>query len=139
VKPETVRKKLRQPSFAAGVHEARQLVAGEQGALERGVAGNPGVVGVRQHRLDHDLRPALRAQDRRAVLGVLVERRVDLVVEVVEQGRAAPQLLVLAALPGVPAHRGLHGQRVAEQALAGRVPGERLPGPCARHLHDPGP
>ena len=39
---------------------------------------------------------ALLAQDRRAVLRVLVERGVDLVVEVVEQRGDPPELLVLA-------------------------------------------
>ena len=39
---------------------------------------------------------ALLAEDRRAVLRMLVERRMDLVVEVVEEGDDAPELLVLA-------------------------------------------
>ena len=49
-----------------------------------------------QHALDQLLRIPLLAQDRRAVLRMLVERRVDLVVEVVEERDAAPELLVLA-------------------------------------------
>ena len=56
------------------------------------------VVRVREDGVDHLLRIALLAQDRRAVLRVLVERGVDLVVEVVEQRGDAPELLVLAEL-----------------------------------------
>ena len=49
-----------------------------------------------EHRVDQLVRIPLLAQDRRAVLRMLVERRVDLVVEVVEQRGRAPELLVLA-------------------------------------------
>ncbi len=66
-----------------------------------------------EHRLDHDLGVAEVAQDRCAVLRVLVERGVDLVVEVVQQSRHAPQLLVLAELPGVERRRRLDRERVA--------------------------
>ena len=51
---------------------------------------------MREDRLDHVLRIALLAQDRRAVLRVLVERGVDLLVEVVQERVDAPELLVLA-------------------------------------------
>ena len=90
---------------------------------------------MRQHRLDHLLRPALLAQDRRAVLRVLVERGVDLVVEVVQERRRAPQLLVPAELLRVGADRRLHGERMAPQRLALRVARQRLPGPLAGDLH----
>jgi hypothetical protein len=65
------------------------------------------VLGVREHGFDQLLRIPLLTQDRRAVLGMLVERRVDLVVEVVEERRRAPEGLVLAELRGVGADRGL--------------------------------
>ena len=84
------------PDEAARMNEAGELVAREERLLERRVAREREVVRVRQHGVDHDLRIALLAQDRRAVLRMLVERRVDLVVEVVEQRRDAPELLVLA-------------------------------------------
>ena len=77
------------------MHEPGELVAREQRLLERRVARQREVLGVREDRLDHLLGVALLAQDRRAVLRMLVERGVDLVVEVVEQRRAAPELLVL--------------------------------------------
>ena len=86
---------------------------------------------VREDPLDHHLRIALLAQDRRAVLWVLVERRMDLVVEVVEQRRDAPELLVLAEFPRVGAHRGLHRERVAEERFALRVASQRVPGAVA--------
>ena len=75
---------------AAGVNEARQLVAGEQRPFERGVPWHREVLGVGEHGLDDFLGPAFLAEDRRAVLGVLVEGRVHLVVEVVEQSHRAP-------------------------------------------------
>ena len=82
------------------------------------------------------LRVALLAQDRRAVLRVLVERRVDLVVEVVEERRRAPELLVLAeACARTPATRRLDGERVAQERLALRVRRERLPGSLAGDFH----
>ena len=90
---------------------------------------------MREDAIDHVLGVALVAQDRRAVLRVLVERGMDLVVEVVEQRDDAPALLVLAELAGVGADRGLDGKGVAEQRLALRVARERLPGAVARHVH----
>ena len=56
------------------------------------------MLGVGEDGLDHLVGIALLAQDRRAVLGMLVERRMDLVVEVVEQRRHTPELLVAAEL-----------------------------------------
>src|SRR5579884_1854166 len=113
---------------AAGVHEARELVAGEERLLERRVARQAEVVRVREHRLDDLLGVALLAQDRRAVLGVLVERRVYLVVEVVQERRHPPQLLVLAEAARVRRGGRLDRERVAQQRLAGGVAGQRLPG-----------
>jgi hypothetical protein len=61
------------------------------------------VLGVGEDSFDHLFGIALVAQDVRSVLGVLVERRVDLVVEVVEERDDAPELLVLAEVDGVRA------------------------------------
>ena len=85
--------------------------------------------------LDDLLRIALLAEDRRAVLRVLVERRVDLVVEVVEQRGDAPELLVLAELARVEAGRSLDGEGMAKQRLALRVARQRLPGPVPCRIH----
>ncbi len=111
--------------------EPGELVAGEERLLQRRVAGHGEMLGVREDPLDHDLRIALLAQDRRAVLRMLVERRMDLVVEVVEQRGDAPQLLVLAEFPRIRTHRGLDGERVAKERFALRVTSQRVPGAVA--------
>ena len=66
---------------------------------------------------------------------MLVERRVDLVVEVVEERGDAPELLVPAELARVRGRRRLDGERVTEQRLALRVLRERLPGLFASRCH----
>src|SRR5437870_533257 len=66
---------------------------------------------------------------------MLVERGVDLVVEVVEQGGDAPELLVAAEPRGVGGGRGLDGERVAKERLALRVTRERVPGLFASRRH----
>jgi hypothetical protein len=86
------------------------------------------MLGVGEDRLDDLLGIALLAQDGRSVLRMLVERRMHLVVEVVQQGGDAPQLLVLAEPPGVEPGRRLDRERVAAQRLALRVAREGLPG-----------
>ena len=63
--------------------EPGELVAGEEHLLELRVARHVQVLGVGEGRLDQLLGIPLLAQDRGAVLGMLVERGVDLVVEVV--------------------------------------------------------
>ena len=110
------------------MNEARHLVAGVERAARAASRGRRRC-GRRatEHGADEPLRIAALAQHRRAVLGMLVERRVALVVEVVQQRDVAPRLLVLAELAGVGAHRRLDRQRVAEQRLALRPLGEQLP------------
>jgi hypothetical protein len=66
-----------------------------------------------EDRLDDLLGIPLLPQDRRSVLRMLVERRVDLVVEVVQERGDAPELFVLAESPGVEGRRRLDGERVA--------------------------
>src|SRR6476469_6258894 len=66
---------------------------------------------------------------------MLVERRVHLVVEVVQERRHAPELLVLAELPRVRGRGRLDGERVPQQRLALRVARERLPGTFASRPH----
>src|SRR5207247_11440790 len=118
----------------AGVDEPTELIAGEERPLERRVARQAEVRRVREDALDHRLGVALLAQDRRPVLRVLLERGVDLVVEVVQERGRAPELLILPEAHGVSADRGLDGEGVAEQRLALRVPREGLPGPVSGRL-----
>src|SRR5438874_841240 len=66
---------------------------------------------------------------------MLVERGVDLVVEVVGQGGDAPELLVAAEPRGVGGGRGLDGERVAKERLALGVTRERVPGLFASRRH----
>src|SRR5947208_896389 len=92
------------------------------------------MLGVRQHGADNALWIPLLAKDRRAVLRMLVQRGVNLVVEIVQQRRHAPELLVLAEAARVRGGRGLDGERVPPQRLALRVAGEGLPGAFAADL-----
>src|SRR5207247_522618 len=83
----------------------------------------------------HFLRIALFSQDLRSVLRVLVEGRMDLVVEIVQERDDPPELLVFVEKPGVPGGRGLDRKRMAPQGLALRVLGQRLPGAFACRFH----
>ena len=78
---------------------------------------------------------SLLAQDRRAVLRVLVERRMDLVVEVVEEGRHAPQLLVLAGPARIPRTAASTASAWPQQRLALGVARECVPGLLAGGSH----
>ena len=106
------------PHEPAGVDEAGQLVAGEQRLLERRRALQVEVVRVRQDGAHEPLRIPALEQHRPAVLRVLVERRMHLVVEIVQQRDVAPGRLVLAVQARVVPHRGLDGERVPQQRLA---------------------
>ena len=72
--------------------EAGQLVAGEDRLLQQRLARDAGVTGVGENRQDDHLGVALLAQDRGTDLRMLVERWVDLVVEVVQQGSGGVKL-----------------------------------------------
>ena len=115
--------------------EARELVAREERLLQQRVARQAEVLGMREHGLDDLFGIALLAQDRGTVLRMLVERRVHLVVEVVQERGNAPELFVLAELPRVGGGRSLDGERVTQQRLALRVAREGLPGTVASRLH----
>ncbi len=120
----------RRPHEPARVDEPGELVAGEERLLERRVARHLQVLGVREDALDDDLRVALLAQDRRAVLRMLVERGVDLVVEVVQERGDAPQLLVLAEVARVPARRRLDRRAHAAAAPRSSCSGSACPRPA---------
>src|SRR5204863_8377782 len=99
------------------------------------IAWNRQMLGMGEHGIDHLLGVALFPEDRRAVLRVVVQRRVHLVVEVMKQADGAPELLVLAELPRVPAHARLGTDGVTQLRFALRVLGERLPGVFACDFH----
>src|SRR4051794_23824112 len=126
------------PDEPAGVDEAAQLVAREERLLEQRVARHCEMLRVGEDGLDDLLRITLLAEDRRAVLRVLVEGRMDLVVEVMEQGGDAPELLVLVELARVEARRSLDREGMAKQRLALRVARQRVPGPVPCRIHAPG-
>ena len=88
-----------------------------------------------QHGVDQLVRIPLLTEDRLSVLRVLVERGVDLVVEVVQERGRAPELLVLAELSRVRADGRLDRERVPQERLALRVRSEGLPGSVAGDLH----
>ena len=115
------------PDEAARVDEARQLVAREEDLLQLCVSRQREVLGVREDGVDQLFRVALLAEDGCSVLRMLVERGVHLVVEVVEERRRAPEVLVLAVEPCVEADGRLDCERMAQQRFACRVLRERLP------------
>jgi hypothetical protein len=115
--------------------EAGELVAAEERLLELRVPLHVQVLRVREDGLDELLWIALLAEDRSAVLRMLVESGVDLVVEVVEEGGRAPEFLVLAEVASVPADRRFDGERVPSQGLGLRVLREGLPRSLAGDLH----
>ena len=119
----------------ARVDEPGQLVAGEQRLLQRRVARQPEMLRVREDGLDDVVGIALLAQDRCAVLRMLVQRRMHLVVEVVQERRYTPKLLVLPELACVRGGGRLDRERVPAQRLALRVARQCLPGLVASGRH----
>src|SRR6187431_39493 len=82
----------RRPYEPACVDEPRELVAREENLLQVRVPWQLEVLGMREDRFDEILRIPELAQDRRSVLRMLVQRGVDLVVEVVEERGGAPEV-----------------------------------------------
>ena len=103
----------RRPDEPARMHEAGELVAGEERLLQHRVARQLEMLGVGEDGLDHLFRIPLLAQDRCAILRVLVERGVDLVVEIVQEPDDAPELLVLTEPAGIRPCRRLDRERMA--------------------------
>ena len=86
---------------------------------------------------------ALLAEDRRAVLGMLVESGMHLIIEVVEERDDAPRAARRRrAGAAYERRRGLDRERMPKQRLALRVARQRLPGPsrvrAIRPLRYPG-
>ncbi len=120
----------------AAVTNPAQLVARDERSLDRRFRLNPGDFrGVREDGPRHPFRIAQRPQVLATLVGMVAQRRVPLVVEVVEQRDDAPLLFVGALLPGIAAHRRLDGQRVLAQALALGPLGQQLPCRLSRQGH----
>src|SRR5450759_69888 len=119
----------------AGVHEAGQLVAGEDRLLQRGLARYAGVDGVREDRPNDLLGVALLAQYRGAGLRVLLERGVNLVVEVVQKPGDAPELFVRTEPPRIGSDSRFDRECVPPQRLALGVLRQRRPGLLACRCH----
>ncbi len=77
--------RLRGLHIRAGGQEAGQLVAREQRPVQVRLPRRSRVIGVRQDRVQHRLRPSPFAQVRNANERMLLERRVTIVIHVVQQ------------------------------------------------------
>src|ERR1700687_882627 len=124
---------FRGANVGAGGEKASQFIAGEEGALEQGLARHIAVVCVREDGADDFLGVTTLAKDFGAFGGVVLFRSVGfvwpaLVVEVVQQGGDAPELFIGDVLAGIGADAGFHGQHVLAEALGLRVFAQQLPG-----------
>ena len=75
------------------------------------------MIGMTQNILDDLFRDAALAQNRRAVLWVLVERWVDLPIKIVKQADQSPPFHIFAELLGIEAHGGFHRKHVADKSF----------------------
>src|SRR6266446_6478871 len=106
------------PDESDGVHEAGELVAGVEGAVEARDARQAGVIRVRQDGVDDPLRDAPRQEDLGTLQRMVRRARMHLVVEVVEYAGPTPRVQILAVPASVGAHGGFDGAGVfAEAAL----------------------
>jgi hypothetical protein len=119
--------------------EPGQLVDREQGLRHPGLTWNLEELRVPGHRVDHFLRvPALPQLLQRDPRVPRVEVGIPLVVEIVDDARDRPQLLVLAVLARVGPHRRLHAQGVLAKRVGLGPLAEQLPGVVAsRFSHGP--
>jgi hypothetical protein len=124
------------PDVGAGQDEPGQLVDREQRLLHRRIARDAQEVGVRGDRAhDHRIDVAGLELGQRDSRVAGLEVGVALVVHVVQQADDAPQLLVLALLARIGAHRRLDRQAVAPKRLRLDPFGKQVPGLIARKPH----
>src|SRR5712691_1870220 len=121
------------PDESDGVHEAGELVAGVEGAVEARDARQAGVIRVRQDGVDDPLRDAPRQEDLGTLQRMVRRARMHLVVEVVEYAGPTPRVQILAVPASVGAHGGFDGAGVFAEAVALRELGENRPGVVARN------
>lgn len=130
---------LRRTDVGAGGEEAGELIAGKKCVLKRRFAWDAAVIGVGEDGADHFFRIAVLAENFGALGGMFAVGSVvvvgpTLVVEVVEEGNEAPELLVGTKFAGVGADTGLDGKHVFAQTFGLSVFTEKFPGIVAgRH------
>jgi hypothetical protein len=111
-------------SATAG-NKAGELVHGEQSASASSVVVvDAGMCGMRENGLDQRFVDRRASADVGAAKRVVVQRGIELVIEIVQESGDTPRLDVLAGARGVPAHGALDGQGVLEQTVALRVLGQ---------------
>src|SRR3989442_6491418 len=115
------------PDERDGVHEAGELVAGVEGAIEARDARQAGVIRVRQDGVDDPLRDAPRQEDLGALQRMVRSARMHLVVEVVEYAGPTPRVQILVVPASVRAQGGFDGAGVFAEAVAFRELGENRP------------
>src|SRR3989449_6161143 len=120
--------------------ESSELVTGEQGMLERGLARHTAVVGVGKDGADQLLRVAALPEDLGAFVRMLLGGVVGLVwptlvVEIVQKCGQAPELFVTAQLSSIRADAGFDRQRMFEEVFVLRVLTEQTP--CVVSIEHP--
>jgi hypothetical protein len=112
--------------------EARELVDRVQRLLHERLARHAEVIGVGGHSAD-ELRRVVQPLELGKGHARMTRRhvRIALVVEVVQEARLAPQLLVLAAVSCLVAHRRLDSEAVPSQRLRLDPRGQQVPGGVA--------
>jgi len=110
-----VEQALRRPDESHGNDEADHFVDGVDAAVEVAPALHTGVVGMPEHRVDDLLGDPASPQLRRADERVFLERRVAVVVEVVQQADDAPEVFIAAHPTRIPPHAGFHRERMLDQ------------------------
>lgn len=98
---------LRRSHECDGYNETGELVRRENRPLHRRITGLAGVGRVTEDAVDDLLRYAALSEDRRPCLWMLLDRRVNLIVEVVEQSDNPPRFLILVVYPRIVTHHGL--------------------------------
>ena len=115
----------------AGGQKARELIAGEEGVVERRNARGAGIVCVTENGVNDLLGVAALAENLRAFVGMLLRRvvigvRPALVIKIVEQGGEAPGIFVAAEFSRVGADAGFDCEGVFAQAFSLRVFAEKM-------------
>src|SRR5699024_390623 len=98
--------------------KARELIYSEKCSIVGCCAWVVFIEPVREQRIRQPVWPAVLAQNASADLGMFLDSRVLLVVEIVKQAQHPPRFHRLAQLFSVGAHSCLNRQAVLAQALA---------------------